>query len=165
MATYDGLLAFTKAGGSRGLQRRPDLAEKMPTLTNGGKTWTFKIRKGVKFSNGKEVTTDDVVASLRRIFKVKSPTSGGFYAGIVGADACLKKRGHVHAQGRRQREPSARTVTINLKAADPEFKYKLAVPHARSSPRTALRRMRGRSPFRAPGRTTSPRTTRTSNSS
>ena len=36
------------------------------------------------------MTANDVVASFRRIFKVKSPTSGSFYAGIVGADACLK---------------------------------------------------------------------------
>ena len=57
----------------------------MPTPTNGGKKWVFKIRKGIKFSNGKTVTPTDVAASFRRIFKVKSPTSGTFYAGIVGA--------------------------------------------------------------------------------
>ena len=31
----------------------------------------------------------DVVASFQRIFKVSSPTAGGFYSGIVGADKCL----------------------------------------------------------------------------
>ncbi|TIP62127.1 MAG: twin-arginine translocation signal domain-containing protein, partial [Mesorhizobium sp.] len=30
------------------------------------KTWTMKIRKGVQFHNGKEVTPDDVVATLKR---------------------------------------------------------------------------------------------------
>jgi peptide/nickel transport system substrate-binding protein len=130
MATYDGLLAFTKSGGEAAFHVVPDIAEKMPTLTNGGKTWTFKIRKGIRFSNGKEVTTDDVVASFRRIFKVKSPTSGGFYAGIVGADACLKNAATCTLKGGISSNPAARTVTINLKAPDPEFKYKLAVPHA-----------------------------------
>ena len=130
MATYDGLLAFAKVGGDGSFNVVPDIAEKMPTLTNGGKTWTFKIRKGVKFSNGKEVTTADVVASLQRIFKVKSPTSGGFYAGIVGADACLKKPATCTLKGGVSANAAARTVTINLKAPDPEFKYKLAVPHA-----------------------------------
>jgi peptide/nickel transport system substrate-binding protein len=130
MATYDGLLAFTKAGGAAAFVVVPDIAERMPTITNGGKTWTFKIRKGVKFSNGKEVTTEDVVASFQRLFKVKSPTSGGFYAGIVGADACLKKPATCTLKGGISANPSARTVTINLKAPDPEFKYKLAVPHA-----------------------------------
>src|SRR6266496_2204376 len=70
-ATYDGLLGFTKAGGDAAFQVVPDLAESLPTPTNGGKRWVFKIRKGIKFSNGKTVTPDDVVASFRRIFKVK----------------------------------------------------------------------------------------------
>ena len=62
---------------------------------------------------------NDVVASLQRIFKVKSPTSGGFYSGIVGAEACLEEAGDVHAEGRRQREPTKNTVTINLDGARP----------------------------------------------
>jgi peptide/nickel transport system substrate-binding protein len=129
-AAYDGLLAFTKAGGNAAFNVVPDIAEKLPVPTNGGKTWVFKIRKGIKFSNGKEVTPADVVASLQRIFKVKSPTSGSFYAGIVGADACLKKPATCTLKGGVTANNAARTVTINLTAADPEFKYKLAVPHA-----------------------------------
>ena len=108
----------------------PDLATAIPTPTNGGKTWTFKLRNGIKFSNGQAVTTNDVVASFRRIFKVKSPTSGGFYAGIVGADACLKTPATCTLKGGVSANAAAGTVTINLKAPDPEFKYKLAVPHA-----------------------------------
>ena len=54
----------------------PDLAQNLPTPTNGGKTWVFKLRKGIKFSNGQPLTVKDVVASFQRIFKVKSPTSG-----------------------------------------------------------------------------------------
>ncbi len=129
-ATYDGLLAFTKAGGNAAFQVVPDLATAIPTPTNGGKTWVFKLRRGIKFSNGKPLTTNDVVASLRRIFKVKSPTSGGFYSGIVGADACLKKAATCTLAGGVSANAAAGTVTINLKAPDPEFKYKLAVPHA-----------------------------------
>ena len=151
MGTHDGLLAFTKAGGAAAFNVVPDLAEKMPTLTNGGKTWTFKIRKGVKFSNGKEVTTDDVVASLRRIFKVKSPTSGGFYAGIIGADACLKNAATCTLKGGVSANAAARTVTINLKAPDPEFKYKLAVPHASIVPADSPAKDAGTKPLPGTG--------------
>src|SRR5881275_2263850 len=87
-ATYDGLLAFKKAGGGAAFEVVPDLASGFK-LSNGGKTWTFTLRKGIKFSNGQAVTVNDVVASFRRIFKVKSPTAGGFYSGIVGAAKCL----------------------------------------------------------------------------
>src|SRR5262245_17704161 len=128
--TYDGLLAFKKAGGDAAFDVVPDIATSIPTPTNGGKTWVFKIRKGIKFSNGKAVTPTDVVASSQRIFKVKSPTSGGFYAGIVGADACLKKPATCTLKGGVTANNAARTVTNNLVAADPELKYKLAVPHA-----------------------------------
>ena len=150
-ATYDGLLAFTKAGGNAAFNVVPDLAEKMPTITNGGKTFTFKLRKGVKFSNGKEVTTADVVASFQRIFKVKSPTSGGFYAGIVGADACLKKAATCTLKGGISANPAARTVTINLKAPDPEFKFKLAVPHATILPADSPSKDAGTKPLPGTG--------------
>src|SRR6266852_9331680 len=56
--TYDGLLGFTKAGGNAAFQVVPDLAENLPTPTNGGKKWVFGLRKGIKFSNGKTVTPD-----------------------------------------------------------------------------------------------------------
>jgi len=129
-ATYDGLLAFKKAGGSSAFDVVPDLAESLPKPTNGGKTWVFKLRKGIKFSNGQPVTVKDVVASFQRIFKVKSPTSGSFYAGIVGAKACLAKPAACTLKGGVSANAKANTVTINLIAPDPEFKYKLAVPHA-----------------------------------
>ena len=135
--TYDGLLGFTKAGGDAAFTVVPDLAETVPTPTNGGKTWVFKLRKGIKFSNGKEVTPADVVASFQRIFKVSSPTSGTFYAGIVGAKACLAKPAACTLKGGVSADAGASTVTINLVAPDPEFKYKLAVPHASILPADA----------------------------
>lgn len=136
-ATYDGLLAFQKAGGNAAFNVVPDLAENLPTPTNGGKTWVFKLRKGIKFSNGQPVTVKDVVASFQRIFKVKSPTSGGFYAGIVGAKACLAKPATCTLKGGVVGDAKANTVTINLIAPDPELKYKLAVPHASILPADA----------------------------
>ena len=44
-----------------------DLCTEMPTPTNGGKTYTFKIRKGVKFHDGSTLTAQDVKATFDRI--------------------------------------------------------------------------------------------------
>ena len=44
----------------------PMLAESLPAISNGGLVYTIPLRKGVKFHNGREMTSDDVVASLRR---------------------------------------------------------------------------------------------------
>jgi peptide/nickel transport system substrate-binding protein len=135
-ATYDGLLAFQKAGGDAAFNVVPDLASSYK-ITNGGKSWVFTLRKGVKFSNGQPVTVNDVIASFRRIFKVKSPTAGGFYSGIVGAPACLKTPATCTLAGGVVGNAAKSTVTINLTAPDPEFKYKLAVPHASILPASA----------------------------
>lgn len=40
-------------------------AASQPTVTNDGKTWTFNLKKGLKWSNGDEVTAQDYVASMR----------------------------------------------------------------------------------------------------
>jgi peptide/nickel transport system substrate-binding protein len=127
---YDGLLAFKKAPGADGFAKVPDLAEAMPEVSNDGKTYTFKIRKGVMFSNGQEMGVKDVVASFQRIFKVSSPTAGGFYAVIVGADACLADPATCTLEGGVVGDEAAGTVTINLTRPDAEFFDKLALPHA-----------------------------------
>src|SRR5437763_16810564 len=44
-----------------------DLCTEMPQPTDGGKTYTFKIRSGVKFHDGSPLTAEDVVASWQKI--------------------------------------------------------------------------------------------------
>ncbi|SFL92268.1 peptide/nickel transport system substrate-binding protein [Variovorax sp. OV329] len=44
----------------------PMLAEGMPTVSKDGLSYTIAIRKGVKLHNGRDLTADDVVASLQR---------------------------------------------------------------------------------------------------
>ncbi len=129
-AVYDGLLKFKQAHGADGFNIVADLAEAVPAPENGGKTYTFKIRKGIKFSDGRELGVKDVVASFQRIFKVSSPTSGTFYAGIVGADKCLKEPKACTLEGGVVGDEAKSTVTLNLVAPDAEIFQKLALPHA-----------------------------------
>ncbi len=150
-ATYDGLLAFTKQAGDASFTVVPDLAESMPKVTNGDKTYTFTLRKGIKFSDGSPVTTDDVVASFKRIFTVSSPTAGTFYNGIVGADGCLNDPSTCDLSKGVIGDANANTVTINLVEPDPEFPYKLAVPHASINPASSPPKDAGSNPIPTTG--------------
>lgn len=135
-ATYDGLLAFRKVAGTDGLTVVPDLAEAIPAPQDGGKTYTFKLRSGISFSDGTKLTVDDVASTFRRIFQVSSPTAGTFFSGIVGADQCLKSAKDCTLPGV-VADPAAETVTFHLVQPDPEFFDKLAVQHALIVPRSA----------------------------
>jgi peptide/nickel transport system substrate-binding protein len=58
---YEGLYALDE-----GYRPIPMLAEALPTVSPDGLTYAIRLRQEVKFHNGKEMTSDDVVASLKR---------------------------------------------------------------------------------------------------
>src|SRR5882724_13611525 len=67
-----------------------DLCTEMPKPTDGGKTYTFKIRQGVKFHDGSKLTAQDVATSWNRIvFPPQGTTSAriSFYQMIDKIEA------------------------------------------------------------------------------
>jgi peptide/nickel transport system substrate-binding protein len=83
--TYLPLLTYARANGVAGSKVEPGLAESMPKITNGGKTYTLTLRKGLKYSDGTPVKASDFTSTVERVFKLNSPGSP-FYSGIVGAE-------------------------------------------------------------------------------
>jgi len=65
---YDPLLYPKVAEGS--MEPGPHVAESW-RVTDGAKTYTFQLKKGIKFHDGKELTADDVVFSLQRMLALK----------------------------------------------------------------------------------------------
>lgn len=80
---YDGLTDL-----DANMQAIPGLAEswQQPTPT----TYIFKLRPGVKFSNGRDLTVDDVVGSLKRLI---DPKTGSFFAGQMGKVKSIEPTG------------------------------------------------------------------------
>lgn len=126
---YDGLVGYRRVGGAAGGTLVANLATQIPTPTDGGLTYTFQLRPGIRYSNDDLVRAEDFRASLERTFKVNDPPLE-LFAGIVGGRACLKKPAACDLSRGIETNNEARTVTIHLTAPDPDFLYKLAVPLA-----------------------------------
>jgi YVTN family beta-propeller protein len=122
----DGLVAFDQSSGAAGTQLVPDLAVSLPTPSDGGTTYTFQIRRGVRYSNGEAVKASDFRLSLERDFELgRLPVD--YYDGIVGAAACKGRRTCDLSRGIVAND-AAGTLTIHLASADPDFLYQLALP-------------------------------------
>uniref|UniRef100_UPI00286E5953 ABC transporter substrate-binding protein n=1 Tax=Deinococcus sp. TaxID=47478 RepID=UPI00286E5953 len=65
---FDGLLDY-EVGTTK---LAPRLATAMPKVSADGKTYTFTLRPGVKFQNGRELVADDVVYTLTRVLDPKT---------------------------------------------------------------------------------------------
>ena len=83
---YDGLLAYHYASADPQVLV-PDLATSVPEPTDGGRTYTFNLRPGIRYSTGAEVRASDFVRGVQRALLVGARPD--FYAGIVGGQACI----------------------------------------------------------------------------
>jgi peptide/nickel transport system substrate-binding protein len=83
--TWGEELVELTAGG----ELRPKLATEWAS-SKDAKVWTFKIRKGVQFHNGKEMTPDDVVATMERH---SGPDTKSGALGIMRGIASVKRSG------------------------------------------------------------------------
>jgi YVTN family beta-propeller protein len=120
---YDGLTNTRPTGGSAGTQLVPDLAVALPQPADGGTSYTFHLRPGVRYSNGAPLRAEDFRRSLEREF-----TLGGWaapaLARIVGANRCKPHRPCDLSRGVVVSGPS--TLTLRLTAPDPNLLYALA---------------------------------------
>jgi oligopeptide transport system substrate-binding protein len=117
---FDGLMDYEP--GTTNL--KPDLAESYE-ISPDGKTFTFKLRSGVKFHNGREMTAEDVKYSLDRVTnpKTQSP-GGGFFASIKGYDAVAGGTSE-SLEGVTVVDPT--TIKIELTRPDATFLHVMAI--------------------------------------
>jgi ABC-type transport system substrate-binding protein/DNA-binding SARP family transcriptional activator len=138
---YDGLVAFSRPGGLSGQTIVPDLARAVPQPTDGGRTYVFTIRRGIHYSDGREVKAKDFVLGFRRTL-VRVPDLGLFDA-VVGAKECEQEAATSTSptcdiSGGVSADNDAMRLTIHLTDPDPELPYKLAYIVAPAPPETPL---------------------------
>jgi peptide/nickel transport system substrate-binding protein len=132
-ATNNGLLKFKDAPGGGSSQVVPDLAVAMPRVTDGGKTYTFKLHSGVRYSPpvDRAVRPSDIKYAIERLYHVSSP-GVGFYTDIVGEARFAKTlKGGISGIVADDR---AMTITFHLLHPDGAFLDILAMPFAFAVP-------------------------------
>ncbi|WP_283680235.1 peptide ABC transporter substrate-binding protein [Lentilactobacillus sp. Marseille-Q4993] len=121
MNTQEGLYRLDKSGTPKGA-----LATKT-TITNGGKTYTFDLRKGVKWSDGSKVTAKDFVYSWQRTVNPKTASQDAFYLNQVkNAEAINSGKKPVSSLG--IKAVSDYKLQVNLTKPVTYFKKLLAWP-------------------------------------
>jgi YVTN family beta-propeller protein len=130
---YDGLVSYRRTGGPSGQAVVPDLASALPVVQDGGRTYVFRLRSGVRYSDGTVVSAGDVRAAVEREYR--AGVGLAYEAAIVGADRCSKRA--CNLSNGVVADDQAGTVTFHLEAPDPDFLFKLALPFGAVVPKNA----------------------------
>jgi peptide/nickel transport system substrate-binding protein len=132
---YDGLTAYQRVGGSGSVQLVPDLAVSLPSPTDGGTTYTFRLRSGIRYSNGETLRPDDFRRALERELILGGNTNfGGPFADVIGGRACAAHPSRCDLSRGVVVDDAANTVTFHLLAPNPEFLDRLTLPDAYAVP-------------------------------
>lgn len=130
---FDGLMDYEPGT----TQLRPQLAERFE-VSEDGLTYTFYLRRGVKFHNGREVVASDVKYSLERVLTPATQSPGlGFYLTIEGAQEFVDGQA---AEVTGIRVLDDYTVQFKLARPDAAFLHVLALNFAHVVPREEVER-------------------------
>lgn len=133
------LTTFAPVPGDASLKLVPDLATGLGVPSDGGKTWTYKIRSGLKYSDGSAITTADVKYAVERSNYASAVLSGGptyFNAVLVQntpeyAGPYKDKTGDLKSI----ETPDATTIVFHLSAPFADFDYLVSNPQTAPVPK------------------------------
>lgn len=147
--TNDGLVTLDHVAGPGGSRLVPDLAMALPTSEDGGRTYRFTLRPGIRYSSGAPLRPSDVVHSFERLFAIGS-AGAALYTPILGAAACIRTPIHCDLSQGIVADDHTGIVTFHLTQPDPDFLYKLTVSYAYVLPATTPKQQ-ARTPLPATG--------------
>ena len=127
----DGLVGVAHVAGSGGTELVPDLAVALPAPTAGGTTYTFRLRRGIRYSDGRALSAHELRRAVERVFRVGSWAAPAF-EGVVGAAACTRARCDLSAGI--VADEATHTITFHLREPDPDFPAALALAPAAAVP-------------------------------
>ena len=122
------LVGYNHVAGPAGQKLVPDLAVRVPTSTNGGRTYTFRLKRGIEFGPpvGREITAKDIRYAIERLARPRNGSLFAFvFADIQGFDA--------YRAGKAKsisgiRTPNAKTIVFTLTRPAGDFLHRMALP-------------------------------------
>jgi peptide/nickel transport system substrate-binding protein len=132
LRTYARTLTMFKPVPGKGSEELVgDLAEGLGTPSEGGKTWTYKLRPNLKFEDGSPITSKDVkYAVLRTVDKsvlVNGPTYFGDFLNLPEGYQGVYKSKDVNTDSAIE-TPDDQTIVFHLKQAFGGFDYFAQLP-------------------------------------
>ena len=129
---YRTLVSYNPVAGKDSSKLVPDLATDIGTATDGGKTWSWTLKSGIKWSDGTDLTCEDVKYGISRIFATDVILDGPTYAlqlldipadakGVSAYAGPYKKTGQDLYD--KAVTCSGNTITMHLKKAVGDFNY------------------------------------------
>lgn len=127
---FNGLIRYDKD-----MRPAPDLAEAIPEWNAATNSYTFKLRKGVKFHNGREVKAADVKYSWERLLDPEISERLQILEPVVGARDKIERQA---AEARGIEVLDDYTVRVTLTGPSPTFLCEIGMVNAAIVPREAV---------------------------
>lgn len=124
---YRTLVTYKAAPGTAGGELVPDLAADLGTPSNGARTWTFRLKKGIKYEDGTPVTAQDIKYNVERSFSPDLP-GGADYAAryLAGAKGYKGPAEGEHLDS--VKTPDDHTIVFELRKPFAEFRNVTVMP-------------------------------------
>ena len=138
---YTGLVTYKHAEGAEGTEVIPGLAEALPEVSADKMTYTFKMRSGLKYSDGSDVKASDFENTIKRLNFLGGPFSS-FTSTIAGVPEYIEaKKEDADISGITADDATGEIV---VKLSEPDGKFLYAIGLANAAPTPAAK-----SPFKA----------------
>jgi peptide/nickel transport system substrate-binding protein len=129
------LLTFKTEPGAKGAELTPDLAADEGQVSADGKTYTFKLRDGITWEDGKPITSQDIKYGIERSWAQDVLSGGPVYLqqmldpkGTYKGPYKDKSKDHLGLKA--IDTPDAKTIVFHLPSANSDFKQVLAMTSA-----------------------------------
>jgi peptide/nickel transport system substrate-binding protein len=123
---YTPLLTYKRVEGEEGTELIPGLAQDLPEISKDGRTYRLKLRKGIRYSDGRPVRASHFEHTIKRVLALESGGSS-FYLGIQGAQRYVEEgKPEADILGIESNDDTGE-ITIRLTAPDGTFSNVLAM--------------------------------------